>query len=104
MLRNIDDGKPYEREIAERQQQTPFRDRRVTVSAKANRQEVEFAIRDEGPGFDIGSVPDPTNPENLAKVSGRGLFLINAFMDEVCHNEHGNEITMIKRRSQVERP
>ena len=43
------------------------------------------------------SLPDPTDPTNLEKVSGRGLLLIRTFMDEVTHNKAGNEITMIKR-------
>jgi anti-sigma regulatory factor (Ser/Thr protein kinase) len=41
---------------------------------------------------------DPTDPENLERAGGRGLLLINAFMDEVVHNDRGNEITMLKRR------
>ncbi len=98
-LRKIENGRPYARTITQRLAESPFKDRRVMVSAKASRDEVEFIIRDEGPGFDVGGIPDPTNPENLAKVSGRGLLLINAFMDEVRHSETGNEITMVKRRA-----
>jgi anti-sigma regulatory factor (Ser/Thr protein kinase) len=41
-------------------------------------------------------MPDPTDPQNLAKVSGRGLLLIRTFMDVVSHNPTGNEITMVK--------
>ena len=57
-------------------------------------------IRDEGPGFDLSSLRDPTDPENLEKAGGRGLLLINAFMDEVRHNERGNQITMIKNKAE----
>ena len=60
---------------------------------------VQIAIRDEGKGFDPGSLPDPTDPENLIKASGRGLLLMRAFMDDVFHNETGNEVTLIKRQS-----
>ena len=56
-------------------------------------------IRDEGPGFDPDGLPDPTDPENLTKASGRGVLLIRTFMDEVRFNDTGNEITMIKRCS-----
>ena len=97
-LRAIDDGEPYTVAIAQRQQEEQFRQRRVLVTVKATRNELKFIIRDQGPGFDVASIPDPTDPENLAKVSGRGLLLINAFMDEVRHNKQGNEITMIKRK------
>ena len=57
-------------------------------------------IRDEGPGFDPHTLPDPTDAENLLKPSGRGVMLIRTFMDMVGFNESGNEITMIKRQSQ----
>ena len=56
-------------------------------------------VRDEGLGFDPSLLPDPTDPANLGKVSGRGLLLIQTFMDHVEHNATGNEITMVKRRS-----
>jgi anti-sigma regulatory factor (Ser/Thr protein kinase) len=63
-----------------------------------SRLEAVFVVRDEGPGFDPTSLPDPTDPINLERVSGRGLLLIQTFMDHVEHNETGNQITMIKRR------
>jgi anti-sigma regulatory factor (Ser/Thr protein kinase) len=44
-------------------------------------------------------LPDPTDPENLLKVSGRGILLMRTFMDEVRFNDRGNEVTMVKRRS-----
>ncbi len=67
------------------------------VAAEESRTGVTYAIRDEGPGFDPSTLPDPTDPANLERVSGRGLLLIHAFMDEVRHNPTGNEITMVKR-------
>jgi hypothetical protein len=54
-------------------------------------------IADEGPGFDTRSIPDPTDPENFLRPSGRGLLLIRTFMQETYHNEAGNEITLVKR-------
>jgi anti-sigma regulatory factor (Ser/Thr protein kinase) len=45
---------------------------------------------------------DPTDPENLERAGGRGLLLINAFMDDVQHNSTGNEITLIKRKQSEE--
>jgi serine/threonine-protein kinase RsbW len=57
-------------------------------------------VRDEGPGFDPSSLPDPLAPENLLKSSGRGIFLIRSFMDEVVlrqAKEGGMEIVMVKR-------
>ena len=63
-----------------------------------DRTQATFVIRDDGPGFDLNSLPDPTDPENLLKPSGRGLLLIRTFMDEVSHNSTGNQITLVRRR------
>ena len=82
----------------QRRHQPPFDRRRVYVSARLSRSEAIYTIRDEGPGFDPATLPDPTNPENIEKCSGRGLLLIRTFMDQVSHNATGNELTMIKRR------
>jgi anti-sigma regulatory factor (Ser/Thr protein kinase) len=57
----------------------------------------KFVIRDQGPGFDPAQLPDPTDPENLERVSGRGLLLMRTFMDEVTFNKSGNQVTMVKR-------
>ena len=66
--------------------------------ATLTRDEATFLVRDEGLGFDPSTLPDPTDPANLGKVSGRGLLLIQTFMDHVEHNATGNQITMVKRR------
>ena len=71
------------------------------MTARESHSEATYIVRDEGPGFDPSILPDPTDPENLGKVSGRGLLLIRTFMDEVYHNERGNEIAMIKRHQPV---
>jgi CheY-like chemotaxis protein/anti-sigma regulatory factor (Ser/Thr protein kinase) len=96
-LRGSDDV-GYEQLVQERRRQKPFRDRRVTVLAQEMLHEARYIIRDEGPGFNPSTLPDPTDPANMEKASGRGLLLIRTFMDQVYHNEHGNQITMIKRR------
>ena len=57
---------------------------------------VELSIEDEGDGFRPENVPDPTLPENILNVCGRGLYLIRGAVDEVRHNSRGNRITMIK--------
>jgi len=91
--------KRYYQLAKDRQHLGPYKDRRVYVTATLNRQEAVFVVRDEGNGFDPALLPDPTDPANLGRVSGRGLLLIQTFMDKVEHNERGNQITMIKRRS-----
>jgi CheY-like chemotaxis protein len=93
-----EEGKDAFRELADRRKtEEPYRGRRLHVDIRMDRQQGTFVIRDEGPGFDVTKVPDPTDPENLLKPSGRGLLLIRMFMQEVAHNAGGNEITMVRR-------
>ena len=96
-LRESADG-DYHRLGRERAQQPPYRDRRVHVSFRLTPAEAVYVVRDEGPGFDPSSLPDPTDPENIVKPSGRGVMLISTFMDDVRFNDQGNELTMVKRR------
>lgn len=91
------DERVYHKLAQERRTQKPYCDRRVYVEAKHAPHGSTYVIRDEGPGFNVNALPNPLDPENLEKVSGRGLLLIRTFMDEVRHNERGNEITLIKR-------
>jgi serine/threonine-protein kinase RsbW len=61
---------------------------------------LNIRIHDQGPGFDPEHVADPLAPENLLKASGRGIFLIRSFMDDVILQrapEGGMEIRMTKR-------
>jgi hypothetical protein len=93
-----DGGDAYQRLAEERRRQSPYAERRLHVRVSLKADEAAFVIRDEGPGFDVAGSPDPTDPENVLKLSGRGLLLIRTFMDEVRHNEAGNQITMVRRR------
>jgi serine/threonine-protein kinase RsbW len=61
--------------------------------------EVSMAIRDEGAGFEIDSVPDPTAPEQLMSTHGRGIYLMRALMDEVSFHDGGTVVQMRKRAS-----
>ena len=51
-------------------------------------------VRDEGGGFDIDSLPDPTAPENIGKPGGRGIFLMRHLADDLSFNEEGREAVM----------
>lgn len=92
------DGRNWFNFAQQRLQVAPYRNRRVHVAASLSRESATFVIRDEGPGFDRRQLPNPLDPANLAKCSGRGLLLIHCFLDEVSHNAAGNEITLVKRR------
>jgi CheY-like chemotaxis protein/anti-sigma regulatory factor (Ser/Thr protein kinase) len=95
------DPQAYEQLLQERRKQSPYCDRKVHVQASLTRESLKFVIRDEGPGFDPRRLPDPTEPANLERVSGRGVFLMRTFMDEVIYNETGNQVTLIKLRREV---
>jgi serine/threonine-protein kinase RsbW len=69
----------------------------VRIAAEVSGQEARFIIEDEGEGFDVNSIPDPLDPDNLFKSSGRGVLFIYNIMDEVKYNERGNRLTMIKK-------
>jgi CheY-like chemotaxis protein len=69
----------------------------VRITADLSVKEARFTIEDEGEGFSVADIPDPRDPENLFKASGRGVLLIYNIMDEVAYNERGNRLTMVKR-------
>jgi serine/threonine-protein kinase RsbW len=74
--------------------------KKVHVRFELYKDRLEIHIRDEGHGFDLLQVADPLASENLLKMSGRGIFLIRAFMDEFrveSAKGSGTEVTMVKR-------
>lgn len=87
----------YHASAERRRHELPYSARRIHVLASEGRDQVMYIVRDEGPGFDPSSLPDPTAPENMVRVCGRGLLLIRSFMDAVEYNEKGNEVTMLKK-------
>jgi CheY-like chemotaxis protein len=89
-----DDPDAYRRLRAQRMEEPPFANRRLLVHSRLNRLEAVFTIVDEGPGFDISKIPDPTDPDNLMRAHGRGLLLIRTFIPDVTFNERGNEVTL----------
>jgi len=70
----------------------------VQIQIKVNREQATFIVKDQGPGFDYRNLPDPTKPENITKVRGRGVYMIYRIMDSVRFNPAGNQITMIKKK------
>lgn len=66
----------------------------VTIKYDITDKELIFNISDQGPGFDFHSLPDPSLPENILKVSGRGIFLMKNLSDKLEFNDLGNEISI----------
>ena len=69
----------------------------LRITAELSRKEACFTVEDEGEGFDVGEIPDPCDPANLFRTSGRGVLLIYNIMDEVEYNAQGNRVKMVKR-------
>ncbi|HXQ68925.1 MAG TPA: ATP-binding protein [Pyrinomonadaceae bacterium] len=73
----------------------------VDIVLKSLPDAVEISVHDQGHGFNPENVPDPTATENLLKTSGRGIFFMRTFMDEVywlIRPEGGTTVRMLKRR------
>jgi serine/threonine-protein kinase RsbW len=70
----------------------------ITASFESTADSLIFKIADQGKGLDPDTLPDPLAPENLLRGSGRGIFLIRSFMDEVHFRQlhPGTELTLIK--------
>ncbi len=74
--------------------------KRVDIYYDVAQDHLEITVRDQGNGFQVERLPNPLDPENLLKPSGRGIFYIRSFMDEVefiPHCQGGMEIHMVKR-------
>lgn len=69
--------------------------KKVTVSYERTESDLSFIIEDEGIGFDFENVPDPTDPANLLKVNGRGIFLMKNLADEIIFHDEGQKIQLI---------
>ena len=71
----------------------------VHVEAKVTPKATEITIEDQGIGFHRVHVPDPCAEENLLKCSGRGILLMEAYMDEVKYTQGGRRVRMVKKNS-----
>jgi len=66
----------------------------VDVEIEFNENHIKITVTDEGEGFDPKKIPDPTMPENIEELSGRGVFLMTKLADSIEFNDKGNSVTM----------
>ncbi|WP_228953795.1 ATP-binding protein [Mucilaginibacter sp. UR6-1] len=66
----------------------------VIVNAEADAKRIVWTVTDEGDGFDYNHLPDPTAPENLENLTGRGVFILKQLADQCIFNSRGNEIEL----------
>jgi len=69
-------------------------DKKVIVNAEVEGRRIIWTVTDEGDGFKPDKIPDPTAPENLENLSGRGVFIIKQLADQFIFNSKGNEIEL----------
>ncbi|HBH84031.1 MAG: hypothetical protein A2X03_04975 [Bacteroidetes bacterium GWA2_40_15] len=67
----------------------------VFISIDYRKPKLKIKIQDEGEGFTPDSVPDPTIPENIEEVNGRGVFIMSKLADEIKYSKKGNAVTII---------
>jgi serine/threonine-protein kinase RsbW len=67
----------------------------VDIGFRITESSITIYVKDQGPGFDFNNVPDPTKPENIENVSGRGVFLMKNLADEIKFNQIGSEVELI---------
>ena len=70
------------------------KNKKVRLGLKQNKKSVRFIVEDEGMGFDHNTLPDPTNPKNIEKVKGRGIFLIKSLSDKTTFKQGGRVVEM----------
>ena len=72
-------------------------DKKVRIVCELTADEITVVIEDQGDGFKLEEVPDPTDDDNLDKPGGRGIMLIRSFMNGFAYNDKGNQVTMSKK-------
>lgn len=82
-----------------RAKESAYENREVKISASINPEMAVIRIQDDGDGFNIKNLPDPTDPENLFMPSGRGILLARSFIDEVKYSGKGNVVTVVQYKT-----
>ncbi len=69
-------------------------DKHIKIGFESGNDNIKFSVADEGDGFDYNSLPDPTDPLNIDKPHGRGVFLMKNLADKVEFNNNGQEVLL----------
>ena len=69
-------------------------EKRIKIGFESGEKNIKFSVSDEGIGFDFNSLPDPTDPLNIDKLNGRGVFLMKNLADKVEFNNNGQEVML----------
>lgn len=74
-------------------------EKKVTISYEVEPDQISFIITDEGHGFDYLNLPDPTDPDNLEKLTGRGVFLMKHLADQIIFSDNGRVVELYFKTS-----
>jgi serine/threonine-protein kinase RsbW len=66
----------------------------IKIGFESGEKKIKFSVADEGKGFDYENLPDPTDPLNIDKLNGRGVFLMKNLADKVEFNKNGQEVLL----------
>ena len=69
-------------------------DRKVNIAYEVDADQISFTVTDEGAGFDYLNIPDPTDPDNLEKPTGRGVFLMKHLADQIIFSDNGKVVEL----------
>ena len=97
LIKERADSLGFEQACAIREAQAGHGDRRVTVALDINPDELVITIQDQGPGFDVSDLPDPSDPDALFRASGRGIIIMQSLLDEVRFEDAGRRTIMVQR-------
>ncbi len=89
-------GNKYADELEKRSSTQPYCDRKVTAEAYIDREKVKYVITDQGNGFNYQNIQENIAQKDLLRISGRGIIMTFATMDEVIYEPPGNKVTLIK--------
>ncbi|PLX69055.1 MAG: hypothetical protein C0602_08230 [Denitrovibrio sp.] len=95
-LHATEDGSYYDL-VNQRLSSEQYISKLVTFTYKIDKEGIIIDIEDEGSGFNVEELPDPTDPESLLKLHGRGILITRMYFDDVSYNEKGNKVTLSKR-------
>ena len=70
-------------------------DKMVSLVAEKTDKQFRVTVSDEGEGFDYEVIPDPTLPDNINKITGRGLYLMKTLSDELIFENGGSTVTLV---------
>ncbi len=92
----------YNKILKERVLTPMYRDRFVDIKIFSTPEYLKIIVQDMGKGFDPTQIPDPENPENFLKESGKGILMAIHAFDKLEYNDMGNCVTLIKNSDYVE--